>query len=98
RELQKTLERLLHGVAHEDQGVDAARLRLVDSVLENARDLRLAADAAHLAHGRVQVLRPREPAARLAFAEAAIEHELHVETAEARRRLEHLALQAAGMV
>ena len=38
------------------------------------------------------------PAARLAFAEAAVIDELDVEPAERRRRLEHLALDMAGAI
>ena len=98
RKAREVVERLFHRIAHEDERVDPARFRFVDGVLEDARDLCFATDAAHLAHRRVQIRRAREPAARLALAEAAIEHELDVEPAEACRRLEHLALQPARVI
>src|SRR3546814_20195330 len=61
-------------------------------------DLRLAAQAAdrrHLARERCGV---GYPGAGLALAEAAVEDELHVETADRGGRLEHLGLDPAGTV
>src|SRR3546814_9830840 len=61
-------------------------------------DLRLAAQAAdrrHLARERCGV---GYPGAGLALAEAAVEDELHVETADRGGRMEHLGLDPAGTV
>src|SRR5260370_34910787 len=65
---------------------------------EARADLRLAADAGDAAHEAMQLRRRPEPAARLAFVEAAVEDELHLESAQRRRGLEHLALAPGGAV
>src|SRR5690606_40792918 len=75
---------------------DLLSLGLVDGVAENLADLRLSAEAAHGRHALAERRRLGAPGTRLAFAEAAIEHELHVEPAERLRRLEPLGLQVTG--
>src|SRR5262249_22989207 len=87
---------LLHGVADEDERIGLRLARRRDRVVEDALDLRAAADARDAAHRPVQVGSGGEPPARLALVEAAIENKLDVEPAERRRRFEHLALDVAG--
>src|SRR5579864_3881315 len=65
---------------------------------QHTRDLGFAADAKDRAHRSMQRLRTRQPPASLAFVEAAIEHELHVEAAQTLGRLEHLALNLARVI
>src|SRR5262245_59594391 len=65
---------------------------------QHALDLRLAADTGDGTHCAMQVDGGGQPAARLALAKAAVIDELDVETAKRGRRLEHLALDAAGAI
>ncbi len=83
----------LHGVADIDERRDLLLPRLLESVLQNPADLRLPAAAFDLLHQSGEALAVRHEARGAAFAKAPEINELHVESARARRRLEHAALQ-----
>src|SRR5437763_17086984 len=97
-ELAQPVDILLHRIADKDQRIDALFLVLRNCVREDTLDLRLAAEARDGAHRPMQIGGGGQPAARLAFTEAAIIDELDVEAAERGGRLEHLALNAAGAI
>ena len=98
RPAQELVEFLLHRVADENQRAHLSGFRRAHRVTEHARDLGLAADAGNGAHGAMKRRRRRQPPARLALVETAIEDQLHLEAAQARGGLEHFPLQATGAV
>src|ERR1700691_4060863 len=64
---------LLHRVPDKDQGIEPSGARCLYAVAQHALDLALPAETGYRAHGIVQFRGAREPPARLAFLEAAIE-------------------------
>ena len=90
--LADLVELLLEAVADEHQRRDPLLLGLAHGMLQDPADLGLARQAEHAGHQSDQIARIVDPAARPAFVEAAVVHELHVEAAERRRLEKHLAL------
>src|SRR6185437_12871916 len=77
-EAAELVELFLHRIANKDQRADLLRLGRFQRVTQHARDLCLAAHTEDGAHRTVERLRGREPFARFAFIEAAIEDKLYV--------------------
>ena len=98
REVAQLVDTLLHGVADEDERVDALLLGLVAGMAQHAADLGPASDAAHGLHQPHELGGLADPAAGPALAEAAIVDELHVEPAQPLRLHEHRGLHVAGLV
>jgi hypothetical protein len=96
--LTDLVELLLEAVADEDEGRDPLLLGLAHRMLEHAADLGLPGQAEHAAHQADQIARIVDPAARPAFVEAAVVHQLHVEAAERCGLEEHLSLDLAGAI
>ena len=97
-DLADLVEILLEAVADEHQRGNPLLVRLAHHVLQHAADLGLAGETEHPGHQAHEVARVVDPAARAAFLEAAVVHELHVEAAERRGLEEHLPLHLAGAI
>ena len=89
---------LLHRIAHEDERIDLVGAGFLARVGKHTSNLRRAPDTGHAAHGSMKLPRGGEPAARLAFVEAAIEDELDIKPADRPGRLEHFTLQPARAI
>ena len=88
----------LHGVADEDQRADPAFFRFLEGVLQYLGNLgppgKTGDRGHHASDGGAVAL----PLCRLAFAEAAIKDQLHLEATKALGRLKHLGLGMRGLV
>src|SRR4029077_19601256 len=97
-EAAQLVDLLLHRIAHEDERINLVGAGFLARVGKHTSNLRRAPDTGHAAHGSMKLPRGGEPAARLAFVEAAIEDELDIKPADRPRRLEHFTLQPARAI
>ena len=90
------VDRLFEGIADDHQRADCMGLGFLDRVLEDASDLGPPAQAAHLDHPVDQFAGGGQPTRRPALADAAVEYQLDIQTAQCIGFGKHLRLDIAS--